>query len=248
MAGRPGTGLVSLLAGVLLLTGGPRSAPAHILLDGEVVQAFLLDLVEHQRQTRDGPTEEARSEALYLLGEKVHQLVELMNTDLTAHGKSLYAELLARRLESHGIRVSRVEGTGRYAYDLAAFHEYLKKAPQGKRAADSQFRLIAETFRGTMGKDPAELVGTDVDRLRRTILQTEAFLKAYPAYQKVREVRFFLAMDYYRLSRNSPDPAVARRYRTLAAQALHEIVKEYPGTAEARAAEITAETLQAAGR
>jgi len=44
-------------------------------------------------------------------------------------------------------------------------------------------------------------------------------------------------MDYYRLSRNSRDPATVREYKQRAARTLKQLVKEYPGTPEARAAE-----------
>ena len=44
-------------------------------------------------------------------------------------------------------------------------------------------------------------------------------------------------MDYYRLSRHSQDPATARKYEQRAAHALKQLIREYPGTAEARAAE-----------
>jgi len=48
-------------------------------------------------------------------------------------------------------------------------------------------------------------------------------------------------MDYYRLFRHSPDRATAMKYERLASRALREIAQEYPGSAEARAAEVTLE-------
>jgi hypothetical protein len=141
-----------------------------------------------------------------------------------------------------------MERNQRYVYDLAGFREYLRRSPRGRRAPDIRFRLIAEAFYGSIGKEPAELVDLDVDGLQRAILEKEAFLKEYPSHEKVKEIRFFLAMDYYRLYRNSPDPATVRKYEKLSSQALQGIMKEYPGTAEARAAEITLERLQRAGQ
>lgn len=193
-------------------------------------------------------TEEAKLEALYLLGERVQHLAELINLDLMSHGKSLYAELIVKRLHEYGIRITRIERNMRYVYDMATFYEYLKRSPRGKRAGDIEYRLITKVFYGSIGKDTAELVDTDVDGLRKAVFQKEAFLKDYPNFEKVREVRFFLAMDYYRLYKNTPDPATAGKYEKLSAQAFEEIVKEYPGTAEARAAEITLEKLQHAGQ
>ena len=237
-----------LLTGVLLATAVLKTSDAHVIIDGEIAQPILLDIARYLRETKGGMTEEARVEALYLLGEKAQGLVELMNMDLMAHGKSLYAELLVKRLREYGIWITFVERNRRYVYDLAALQEYLKRLPRGKWAADAGFRLIGESFYRSIGTDAAELLDLDLDGLRKAVLQKEAFLKEYPAYEKVKEVRFFLAIDYYRLYKNSPDPATARKYEKLSVQALQDIVKEYPGTAEARAAEITLEKLQGAGQ
>lgn len=248
MARRHSNATAPLLTCALLVAAIVTSSDAHVILDGEIVQAILLDITKYLKETKGGMTEEAKLEALYLLGEKTRYLVELINMDLMSHGKSLYAELIVKRLQEYGIRISLVERNRQYVYDLAAFHEYLKRSPQGKRAADAGLRLIAEAFYRSIGKDTTELVDLDLEGLRKAILLKEAFLKEYPSYEKVREVRFFLAMDYYRLSANSPDPATAKKYERLSAHALQEIVKEYAGTAEARAAEITLERLQRAGQ
>jgi hypothetical protein len=233
--------LVSLILGVLLLTA--VLGEAHVVLDGQTVQPLLLDIVRYLKEARDGTTEEARLEALYGLGDRAHSLADLMNLDVTSHGKSLYADVLVRRLEEFGIRIRQAERSMRYAYDMAAFQEYLKRSPRGKRAAEASFRLIAQAFYGSVGTNPADLVDIDVDQLRKAILREEAFVKDYPKSDQVKDVRFFLAMDYYRLSRHSPDPATARNYEQRAAHALNQLVREYPGTAEARAAEVILEAL-----
>lgn len=238
--------IVAFLTAALLVTL-PRSSEPHVLLDGETVQVFLLDITKYLRERKGGMTEETKLEALYLLGDKVQQFVELMNLDLMSHGKSLYAELIAKRLGEYELRIRFGERRRQYVYDLAAFYEYLKRAPRGKRAADIRVRLIAESFHRSLGKDPGELVDINLDGLRKAMLEKEAFLKDYPGHEKIRDVRFFLAMDYYRLYKNTSDSATAKRYEKLSAQALQEIVKEYPGSAEARAAEITLKSLQRAG-
>lgn len=228
--------LIVLVLGILLLTAVPGEA--HVVLDGETVQPVLVEIARHLREARDGATEEARLEALYGLGERAQSLADLMNLDVTSHGQSLYADLLVRRLEEYGIRIRRVELGMRYVYDMAAFHDYLKRSPRGKRAAEASFRLMAQAFYSSTGADPADLVDIDVDQLRAAILREEAFIKDYPRSDKVKDVRFFLAMDYYRLSRHSRDPATVREYKQRAARALNQLVREYPGTAEARAAEV----------
>jgi hypothetical protein len=236
--------LVPLLA-VLAALG---VSEAHVLLDGETVRPLLLDIARYRKDAQDGPSEAARLEALYSLGDKVLALCDLMNLDATAHGTSLYAELLVRRLHEHGIQIGRAERRQRYVYDMAAFHEYLRRSPRGPRAADAGFRLIAQAFHGSVGGDPADLVDSDVEQLRRAIGREEAFLTQHPRSERRKEVRFFLAMDYYRLSRHSRDPVTAAKYEKRAGRALREIVEEYPGTAEARAAEAAVEALAAQPR
>lgn len=228
--------VVFLILVILLLA--PARAEAHVVLDGQTVQPVLADIARHLREARDGATEEARLEALYGLGERAQSLADLMNLDVTSHGQSLYADLLVRRLEEYGIRIRRVERSMRYVYDLAAFQEYLERSPRGKRAAEAGFRLMAQAFYSSIGADPADLVDLDVDQLRTAILREEAFIKDYPGSDRVKDVRFFLAMDYYRLSRHSRDPATVREYKQRATRALNQLVKEYPGTPEARTAEI----------
>jgi hypothetical protein len=228
--------LVFRVLGILLLTAVPGEA--HVVLDGETVQAVLVEITRHLREAKDGATEEAKLEAMYALGERAQSLADLMNLDVTSHGQSLYADLLVRRLEEYGIRIRRVERNMRYEYDMAAFHDYVKRSPRGKRGAEARFRLMAHAFYSSIGASPADLVDVDVDQLRTAILREEAFLKDYPRSDKVKEVRFFLAMDYYRLSRHSQHPGTARKYEQLATRALNQLIKEYPGTAEARTAEI----------
>lgn len=232
-------------AGVtLLVTVAVTPAMAHVLLDGEIARPLLVAVVGHLKATREAPAEDAHVEALYLLGERVHQLVELMNTDVLAHGESLYGQLLARRLSDLGIGVAFVDRRRRYVYDLAPFDQYLRRAPRGPRAADVKVRLIAETFHRSAGPHPGDLAEGDLEALRQAIRREEAFVTEHPTHPKLREVRLFLAIDYYRLHRNSPDPQIATKYRALARAAFEAIIRDYPGTTEARSAEPPLKELQ----
>src|SRR4030095_16518008 len=109
--------LVFRVLGILLLTAVPGEA--HVVLDGETVQAVLVEITRHLREAQDGATEEAKLEAMYELGERAQSLADLMNLDVTSHGQSLYADLLVRRLEEYGIRILRVERNMWDEYDMA---------------------------------------------------------------------------------------------------------------------------------
>jgi hypothetical protein len=244
MAMRSHAVVLAALVAVTLI--GDRRANAHVVLDGEIVRPILVDIARDLRDTREGGSEAARLEALFLVGQRVHQLVELMNLDLLAHGRSLYGELLIRRLSEYGIRVGFIERNARYVPDLAPFAEYLRRSPRGPRAADAKFRVIAEMFHGSTGRRPEEIADGGVEGLRDAVARKEAFLRDHPGHDRVRDVRFFLAMDYYRLFRNSTG-TTTKKYEQLARRALQQIMHEHPGTAEARSAEITLEALVGEG-
>ncbi len=98
------------LVRLFLALVAPPLSHGHTILEPEVVQGILLDISRFHKESREGTMQEARQEALYELGQKVHGLVELMNKDIGAHGFSdLFARLIVRRLHDYGIQVSFVE-------------------------------------------------------------------------------------------------------------------------------------------
>lgn len=232
----------ALAALVVVTLIGDRRADAHVVLDGAIARPILVDIAQNLRDTREGGSEAARLEALFLVGQRVHQLVELMNLDLLAHGRSLFGELLIRRLAEYGMRVDFIERNARYVADLAPFEEYLRRSPSGPRAADAKFRVIAEMFHRSTGRRPEEIAHGGVEELRDAVARQEAFLRDHSGHDRVRDVRFFLAMDYYRLFRNSAG-TTTKKYEQLARRALQQIMQEHAGTAEARSAEITLKAL-----
>jgi len=242
--------MARLIAGLILgaLLAVPVPSFPHVVLDPELVHGILVDIAQTHKASRDGPNTEARVEALYRLGEKVQGLVELMNQDLSSHRQSdPFVQLLLRRLQAYGVRIVFREQQRRYAYDQAAFREYLNLVPQGKRAPEARFQVIARTFYETLGADPSRLVETDVPGLLTATTEAEQFLKEYPRHERAKDVQFFLAVDYYRLLKNVKDPIRAREYERLAREALERVVTRYPGSVEARAAEALLEGLKGGG-
>jgi len=219
-----------------LVLAAPFSSSSHVVLDPQLVQQLMVEIAQASNESREGSDREG--EALYRLGEKVEQLVELMNLDISSHGSSdLFAQLVVKRLETYQIKVLFSERNNRFDYDLAAFREYLIRAPKGRRAAAARFRLIARTFYQSLGPDPSQLANTDVSQVLSAVAEEERFLKEYAGNEKTKEVRFFLAVDYYRLYKNSERPDQVTRYERLSRRALGEVKARYPGTMEGRAAE-----------
>jgi len=217
-------------------------ASAH---DIERAEALLRDIAEHRRAIAEAPTDSERTEAVFRLGDSVETLVDAVNTDVAAHGaRGLFAELVVKRLHGHGLSVTWAPRESRYVYDLAAFQEYLRRAPRGLRAPEASFRLIARRFYATLGPDPSALVETDVAGLLRAVADQERFVREHATHARVGTVRFFLAVDQYRLARNLTDPVKRREYERRARQALQQTVERSPETFEVRAAQTLLEALR----
>lgn len=212
--------------------------------DVERAEALLGEIAVHRGAAAAGPTESDRAEAMFRLGETVETLVAALNLDVAAHGtRDLFAELVVRRLRAHALEVAWAPREGRYVYDLAAFADYVRRAPRGRWAPEAKFRLIARRFYATLGTDPATLVGTDVGALLAALAEEERFLGEHASHERAGTVRFFLAVDHYRLARNVTDPVRAREHERRARQALQHTVERSAQAFEVRAAQTLLETL-----
>ena len=213
----------------------PLLARGHDVVDPERLQQALVEVARAQRQTQ---APGADPEALYALGEKVEAVVDLLNQQAAAHGEGdVLSRLVADRLRAYGLRLRFSDGERRYAWDLAAFRDYLQRAPSGPRAAAAWYRLLARAFHERTG-DGTNLATADVAAVARAAEEEERFLRLHPGDEKAGEVRFFLAVDYYRLAVGEGAPRRAR-YLRLGRDALNAVREQKPGTMEAR----TAETL-----
>jgi hypothetical protein len=216
--------------------------------DVERAETLISEVAAHRRAATAGPTENDRAEAIFRLGETVETLVEALNRDVAAHGtRDLFAELVVKRLQAHALNVAWTPGEDRYVYDLAAFHDYLRRAPRGRWAPEAKFRLIARTFYATLGADPAALDGTDVAGLLRAVAETERFLREHGRHPRASTVRFFLAVDHYRIARNVTDPVRAKEHERQARQALQQTVERSAEAFEVRAAQTLLDALGADG-
>jgi len=229
------------LAGAGLVFALSSPAAGH---DVERAEVLLGDIAAHRAAAGAEPTESARAEAMFRLGETVETLVAAVNLDVAAHGtRDLFAELVVRRLRAHALEVAWAPREGRYVYDLAAFADYVRRAPRGRWAADAKFRLIARRFYATLGTDPASLVGTDVDGLVAAVAEEERFLGEHASHERAGTVRFFLAVDLYRMARNVADPVRAKEHERRAREALQHTVERSTQAFEVRAAQTLLETL-----
>jgi hypothetical protein len=229
------------LAGALLVLTLSSPAAGH---DIERAEALLGEIASHRGAAAAGATESDRAEATFRLGETVETLVAALNLDVAAHGtRELFAELVVRRLRALALDVAWAPRDGRYVYDLAAFADYVRRAPRGRWAPEAKFRLIARKFYATLGTDPATLVGTDVGALLAALAEEERFLVEHASHERADTVRFFVAVDHYRIARNLTDPVRAREHERRARQALQQTVERSTQAFEVRAAQTLLETL-----
>jgi hypothetical protein len=214
---------------------------AHTVLDPELGRSMLVEIAAYNRQAKESANAESKAEALFRLGEKVQELVAIMNQDLAAHNQiDAVAQIIVRRLDGIGVRIALREKAARYAYDMAALREYLRLMPYGIHASEARFQLLAENFYQRHGSGLAETAPIDPATLIGAVEEEEAYLTRYPQDGRCREVRFFLAADYYRLSRS----ANGARYQQRAVQSLQQVMTSYPGSVEARSASVMLDELK----
>jgi hypothetical protein len=230
----------ALLPAALLVLALATPTAAH---DVERAEALLGEIGAERRATVEAPAESARVEAFFRLGVAVDTLVEAVNRDVATHGRDLYTELLAERLRAHGLGVAWAAEQNRYAYDQAAFREYLRRAPRGQRAAEASFRLLSGRFYATLGTNPAALVGTDVAGVLKAVAEEERFLADHPTHERAETVRFFLAVDHYRIARNTSDPVRRQTHARRARRALQQTVERSGEAFEVRAAQALLDAL-----
>ena len=192
-----------------------------VILDPAEVTKLLAEIGNFREESKN-------LDALYDMGELVLDLTELMNKDLQSHGASdpNMIALIFGKFKEYGITVTK-DASG-YQYDLAAFHEYLRRAPAGKRAASARYVLI--------GFDEP---GDDVGRLRKSIADKERFIRDYPRFSEMSLVKFLLAQQHYRLGRvyaSQKNQALSDQQKKIAQELYRQIVKLYPKSPEAEAA------------
>lgn len=230
-------------AGLLLVLAAPAWVPAAWGHDIERAEALLGEIAAHRRAAADGATEGERADATFRLGLTVETLIGELNRDVAAHGRDLVGELIVRRLRAHALEVAWVPRANRYEYDLGAFADYLRRAPRGRWAPEAKFQLLARRFYATIGPDPATLIGTDVAAVLAALTEEERFLADHASHERAATVRFFLAVDHYRVARNISDPPRAREHERRARQALQQTVERSTEAFEVRAAQTLLEAL-----
>ena len=199
-----------------------------VILDPRQVSQLLAEIAKFKSESENGKDKDAQLDALYEMGERVLDLTDLMTQDLESHGSndpSLVA-LIERRLKEQGVVIAKYAAG--YHYDMAAFREYLRRAPSGKRAVDARYALI--------GFDEP---GDDVAALQKSIAAKERFIREYPKYADVSVAELLLAQQHNHLARvysAQHKQALSDQQRKLAQDQYRRIIRLYPSSEEAETA------------
>jgi hypothetical protein len=199
-----------------------------VILDPQQINQLLAEIGKYHDESQKAAKQQDRLDALYDMGERCLDLADLMTKDRQSHGAvdSSLAAVIQRRLKPYGIEI--VADSLGYHYDLAAFREYLRLAPRGKRAADARYVLI--------GFDEP---GEDISALQKSIAAKEAFIRQYANYSEMSLVKFMLAQQHVRLARVygvQKNEALSGKQRQMAQDLYRQIVKQFPKSPEAEAA------------
>jgi hypothetical protein len=219
------TACVAAVLGLVLLCEPLRSF--DVILDVAQVNQLLTEIGQFYGRSESAPKAEERADALYEMGERCLDLADLMSRDKESHGAvdANLAAVIDRRLKTFGLNFV-VDPLG-YHYDLAAFRQYLRDAPNGDRAADAWYALI--------GFDEP---GDNIPGLLKSIEAKNDFIRRYPQYSEMSIVKLLLAQQHTRLAAlysSQKNPAQAKEQK--AAQDIYrEIVKRFPQSPEAETA------------
>jgi hypothetical protein len=208
------------------LAGSARAF--DVILNPGQVGKLLAEIAKFHSESETDKDAEAQLAALYEMGERVLDLTDLMTQDLQSHGASdsSLVALIERRLKEQGVVVTKYAAG--YHYDLAAFREYLRRAPSGKQAVDARYVLI--------GFDEP---GDDVAALQKSITGKERFIRDYPKYQDVSVAELLLAQQHNQLARvyaAQHKQVLSDQERKLAQEQYRRIIRLYPSSAEAETA------------
>jgi hypothetical protein len=207
---------------ILLLVGSVATpAGAHVVVDAAFSEQMLREVQALSASAATGPPEQ-RAAALIDLGQTLARAIDLLNQDLAAHDGQLgvISQALIRQLRIRGMQPVFSAALGRYLAPVAPYEQALALAPEGARAGDARFRLVAAQFYDSFAADPLQPLDPAWPQLSRRIVETEAFLAAYPDHPGRIEAEFILALEHASAARLAPEAARAGHARA-AEELLH---------------------------
>jgi hypothetical protein len=202
---------------------------ADVIMSAAGLNDILKRMTRLTRQIDSG-SKTVRSGALFDLGVEADELASLMNREVEAHGmqERQLLDLALSRTKELGIVIQYNKEKKKFFYDGGGFRRYLVEAPNGARAAEAEFQLLAYQFYQSSGVDPAALEEAAAAKQR--------FIARHPTFKGNPELRLYLAIDYrdlYHAYKDAHDAARTAGYLKRARTALQRIVSMHPDTEQA---------------
>ncbi len=197
-------------------------AGAHVVIDAAASQQMLSEVQSLARAAATGPAEQ-RAAALVDLGQALTRAIDLLNQDLLAHDGQLgvLSQALTRQLKIRGMQPVYSAALKRYLAPVEPFAQALALAPEGARAGDARFHLVAARFYDSFAVDPMQPLDPDWPQLNQQIVEAEAFLAAYPDHPGRIETEFILAIEHARAAALAPSDDARARHARAAEELLH---------------------------
>lgn len=213
-----------------VLAGLSLYAMAHDLITAESAQAYLAAVAELQKSIASQEPAAKRARAHLDLGKTLDEIRELLNRDLSAHGRvqGLPSNFLMSELEARGAGLAFAPETNRFLANAQHYREALKLEPSGPVAADAAFRLLQASFYDSITSDPLQPGAQTRTQLAEQIRLGERLLEMHPHHGGREETSFILSIHYIQAARAGTDAKEKAAFASKARALAREFFRNYP--------------------
>lgn len=224
-------------------------AHAHDLITVDSAQNYLSQAQQRLDILRSRQPAGQRAEAACSLGRMLDEIREMLNRDISAHGRvqGLASEYLVRELRTKGLPMEASPSLGHIPADVRWYRECLRLEPAGAHADAAALGLLTGSFYDSFDVDPLRPRAQTWSELTEQVDFAERLAKRAAARDR-EEVQFILAVLCVRGARAAPDRTQAARHRERARTVIAQFQAAYPDRLRAAAMPVLLQELDAAQR
>jgi hypothetical protein len=218
---------------------------AHDLITSEAVDRYLAQAAAWQAVIQSQQPAPQRAEAHFRVGTMLEEIRELLNADLSAHGRvqGLPSSILVSELRKIGTPLAWSEAQRRFGFNTGHFRQALALGLGGAQADQSRLRLLQGGFYDSFETDPLESAQTWAE-LETQMALAERLTHADLVPEAREEVAFIMVILQVRAARRAPVAATSRAYREKALAAANAFKARYSRSLRAAAMEVLLEALR----
>jgi len=234
----------SLIVTSLLCCAG--IAQAHDLITSESAERYLAQAQQRLEVLHSRQPPAQRAESAFALGRMLHEIRDLLNRDIAAHGRiqGLSTEYLVRELKRKGLTIELSPPLGRFPANVSWYREALRIAPEGAHTNDAMFGVLQGEFYDSFDADPLQARAQPWSGLQDQIALGEQLIRRAPAYSDAEETKFILAVLYTRAARVAPDRKTAAQYADRARVSIADFQSHYAESMRAAALPVLLQSLE----